>query len=464
MASAMAALQGLPNPDPILRAEGKSLEIYRSMTDGHLSSVRGKRFAAVTGRPWSIERGKATKSDYERVRKVFDSLDIRRMTKAALGSRPMGYSVQEVMWGLDDWYVPVKVVEKPQEWFRFSPQMETLFVPESGTPVEVPARKFLVARNDDDSMNPYGRPILSECFWPLAFKRGGLKFWMLFTEKFGIPKTVGKVPASMSDREKLSLLIQLESMVRAAAAVIPIGSEIELLETKFSGQSPFKELVKWADSEMSKAWLGETLTTETQGNSGSRAMADVHNQVRADLALDDANMVESLMNQLITWIWEINGLTSPMPWFAIQMPEDLQTGRLARDRGLRQLGLRFTPAYFQDTYDIAPEHISGVDTGATGAGGAGQSFAEPGASPTGNLREELLDDVAASLDDSVLQDQAQDLVGPILELIQGASSFDDVASGLRDLVADAKLDTADFEDLLAKVGTICDGIGMMTDG
>lgn len=460
MSEALAALMGLPNPDPILRAEGKSLEIYRSMTDGHLSSVRGKRFAAVTARPWMIERGKASKSDHAKVQEIFDSLDVRKMTKACLASRPMGYSVQEVMWGQQDgWYIPVKVVDRRQEWFRFGTQMETLFLPESGTPVVVPARKFLVSRNDDDSMNPYGRPIMSECFWPLAFKRGGLKFWMLFCEKFGLPKTVGKVPASMSDRDKLSLLIQLENMVRAAAAVIPIGSEIELLETKFAGQSPFKELVKWADSEMSKAWLGETLTTETQGNTGNRAMADVHNQVRADLALDDANMVEATMNQLITWIWEVNGLAGPMPWFAIQMPEDLQGGRLQRDQGLRRLGLRFTPAYFEDVYNMAPEHIAGVDKGASASDPA---FAEPEATEE-SLREELLGNVAASLDDSILQDQAQDLVGPILELIQGASSFDDVASGLRDLVADQKLHTQVFEELLAKVGTICEGIGMMTD-
>lgn len=456
----MAALQGLPNPDPILRAEGKSLEIYRSMVDGHLSSVRGKRFAAVAARPWSIERGKASKSDHDKVQKIFEAFDIRKMTKACLGSRPMGYSVQEVIWDRQDWYAPIQVVEKPQEWFRFGTKMETLFVPESGIPTVVPPRKFLVSRNDDDSMNPYGRPILSECFWPLAFKRGGLKFWMLFTEKFGLPKTVGKVPASMSDREKMSLLIQLESMVRAAAAVIPIGSEIELLETKFSGQSPFKELVKWADSEMSKAWLGETLTTETQGNSGNRAMADIHNQVRADLALDDANMVESTMNQLISWIWEVNGLTGPMPWFAIQMPDDLQMGRIERDQGLRRLGLRFTATYFSDTYDIAPEHIAGVDTPPPAPG---QAFAEPATEPK-SLREELFDDVESSLQDSVLQDQAQDLVGPILDLIEGASSFDDVAAGLRDLVASEKLDTSSLEELLAKVGAICEGIGILTDG
>lgn len=32
------------------------------------------------------------------------------------------------------------------------------------------------------------------CFWPVAFKKGGMKFWLRFAEKFGSPWVIGKHP------------------------------------------------------------------------------------------------------------------------------------------------------------------------------------------------------------------------------------------------------------------------------
>lgn len=460
----MADISGLPNPDPILRAEGKSISTYRSMVDGHLSSVMGKRLAAVRARPWGIERGKSSARIAAKFQDIFDRLNVRNMVDAVLDANGMGVSLQEVIWGMDDWIVPERIEARPQEWFVFGLRGEVRFLDDSGHNEIVPPRKMLIARHRPDYLNPYGKPILSECFWPLAFKRGGLKFWMLFCEKFGLPKTVGKVPPSMPDKDKLDLLLRLESMVRAAAAVIPNNSSVELLETKVSGALPFPDLIRWADSEMSKAWLGETLSTEMQGNSGSRAAAEVHNQVRADLALDDANLVESVMNQLIQWIAEVNSITGPLPWFEIQMPEDMQTGRITRDQGLYKLGWRPSQRYFEDTYGIAPEHTARIDDGRNGSTGTAQ---DPGAAfgeaDMKSLRETLLADLESSLDGSTLQDQADDLVGPVLELIKNAKNYGEVVDGLAKLIDSDALDTSRFEDLLARLGTLCEGIGIETD-
>jgi phage gp29-like protein len=459
---AMADLNGLPNPDPILRAEGKSLATYRQMVDGHLSSVMGKRTAAVRARPWTLERGKASARTVARLQETLDHLDVRQITSQFLSALGMGYSVQEVVWqNVGGWIAPERVVMRPPEWFAFGLRGETRFLDDAGRNEIVPPRKLLVARHRDDYLNPYGRPILSECFWPLAFKRGGLRFWMMFAEKFGLPKTIAKVPSAMPQNERTALLISLEQMVRAAAAVIPESGTVSLLETKASGDLPFPELVKWADSEMSKAWLGETLTTELQ-QGGSRAAAQVHDGVRADLALDDASLVEAGFNQLIQWIWEVNSVTGPAPWFAIQMPQDLKMGRVERDAGLFKIGARFSRAYFEEAYDIAPEHLDRVDPGPTPGAGAGPAFGEQdsGSGET-SLREQLLSELKQSLEGTVLQDQAEKLVGPVLQMISKATSFDDVLEALPGMVD--SLDTTAMEDLMARVCTLAAGIGLGTD-
>lgn len=465
-----ADLAGLPNPDPILRAEGKSLAVYRTMVDDHLTSVMGKRFAAVAARTWSLERGKASARLTDRTGQMLDALPMRGLIKTGLKALGFGYSVQEIVWGVDasGFIFSERIIERPPEWFRFGLRGEVRFLDDEGTLPLVPERKLLICRHEDDSLNPYGSPILSRCFWPLAFKRGGLKLWMLFCERFGIPKTIGKVPAGTSDAEKAALLSNLEAMVRAAAAVITDNGKVELLETKISGDLPFPALVKWSDSAMSKAWLGETITTESSGT-GSYGYAKAGLEVRADLALDDAAMIEEqLIGRLIQWTWEVNSLPGPTPWWRIDMPADLQMGRLARDKGLHSLGARFTPEYFEEVYNIAPNHLSKVvDSAAQTSAGA-----EFGARPGGSIelaaapaasREDLLSELEQALDGTALEGQADRLVEPVLELLANSRSFGSVLEGLPELIATDALDTAAFEDLMAKLGTLAEGIGRFTD-
>jgi len=437
----MSDLYGLPNPDPILRAEGKSLSTYRTMVDDHLSSVMSKRLAAVQARPWTIERGQASESDADHLRQIVSRLPVRDIVENILSAVGMGYSVQEVIWGIDDgWIVPLRIKDRPPEHFRMGMRGEARFLDEAGRNDIVPPRKLLITRYRADSDNPYGRPVLSECFWPLAFKRGGLKFWMLFCDKFGLPKTVGKVPASMGDAEKLDLLLKLEAMVRSAAAVIPEGTSVTLLETKASGELPFPALVKQSESAMSKAWLGEVLSTDTQSTGGTYGAQVAANEVRADIALNDANLVESRFDELFKWIWEVNGLTGPIPPFHIHMPEDLKAGRLERDKGLHDIGVRFTPSYFQEAYGLAPEHIERIDNGvdagssaSSGAGAAGPAFAEPIEADNG---EGELAHLLESMAPQELQGQMEQAMKPLLAAIDQAGSFGEIEDVLDKLIPD----------------------------
>ena len=439
--ASFSSLTTLPNPDPILRSEGKSISVYRSFVDGHLSSILGKRKAAVRSRPWAIEQGKADKAATETLREIFDGLKVRDIMGETLDAPGFGVVYQETVWDRrpDNWIAPIRIEAKPQEWFAFAPDRSLKLVVAGGRLIEIPPRKVLVTRHEGSYLNPYGTPILSKCFWPLAFKRGGLKFWMLFVEKFGIPRTIGTVPAATPEADRAKLLSALASMVRDAVAVIPNNAAVTLLETKTGANTPFEALIHWSDSEMSKAVLGETLSTEV-GSVGVRGAAEVHNQVRGDLAMDDASLVEQTMNQLIAWIWELNrpGDTN-LPWFSIQMPEDLQMGRIERDKGLKVLGARFTPAYFLETYNIAPQHLAGIEDIRSRASGP-SSFAEGGcrcgSSHGHQFADSAPEDLAALLrhfTPAELQAQVSELVAPIIGLAERGSSFAEFEQALDEL-------------------------------
>lgn len=214
----------------------------------------------------------------------------------------------------------------------------------------------------------------------------------------------------------------LSGLVRDAVAVIPQTGSVELLETKMSGTNPHSELVHWADAEMSKAWLGETLTTEQTNTGGTQAMATVHNDVRKDLTIDDAAMIESSFNQLIRWIYELNWPNEKViPWMNIILPEDLQQARLERDSKLTQLGVKFNAQYITDVYGIDEKYFEMVEVQQGGMFAEHDDdchcFAEGSIK---NKIEKMIQDLSAE----DLQEQIEELAKPIIDLAEHCGNYE----------------------------------------
>ena len=250
----------------------------------------------------------------------------------------------------------------------------------------------------------------------------------LLAEKYGMPKAIGKCPPTATNDEQQTFLKMLTNLVRDAVAVIPQTGSVELLETRLSGSNPHSEIVRWADSAMSKAWLGETLTTEQTSSGGTQAMATVHNDVREDLALDDAAMIESSVNQLIRWIYEINWPNEKeIPWMNIILPEDLQQARLDRDVKLTRLGVKFNAQYITDVYGIDEKYFEMIEVQPQGA-----MFAEgPEKKPkVRNTSHELRNNVNAFTEHLADECEKIDFLAPIRELVENAKSLEEVRDKL----------------------------------
>lgn len=383
----------LPNPDPVLKKQGKDIAVYRELlSDGHLGGCAASRKAGVRSLAWGIDRGKAQSGPARLIEDAFAALDMGRIISEILDAPLFGYQVLEVLWERRGGMVlPKDVAGKPPHWFTFDTQNALRFRTKDhwqGEPL--PPRKFLLARHEATYENPYGVPELSRCFWPVTFKRGGLKFWVVFTEKYGMPYLVGRHPRGTDKKENDALLDVLERMVQDAVAVIPDDSSVEILEGAGRGASAqvYEKLIETCKTEVSIALLGQNLTTQVKG--GSYAAAESHMAVRQDIIDGDRRLVESVVNELIDWICAFNfgDDSAARPSFGMWEEEDVDARLAERDRVLAGTGVRFTKRYFMRAYGLEEEDFAVTTERPAGDGADGGDKGRNGALPAGRGAED----------------------------------------------------------------------------
>ena len=343
----------LPNPDPILKAQGKDISTYRDLrNDALIGGCIRRRKSAVKALDWGLDKGQAASRVTKAVQGVLDGLDIERLIGQMLEATLYGYQPMEVTWAkVGTLMVPSHIEAKPPEWFSFDAdarlRFKTRAAPLFGE--ELPDKKFLLPRQDPTYQNPYGFADLSMCFWPLIFKKGGLKFWLAFTEKFGSAFSVGKLPRSATPEERATLLDGLEKLIQDGVTVIPDDGSIELVEMagKSASADLYEKLVNHCRGEIAIALLGQNQTTEANAN---RASATAGLEVAKDLRDGDAEIVAAAFNQLIQWICEINFGGTEVPTFSLWDQEAQDTLQADRDKSNYEAGARFTNAYFERAY------------------------------------------------------------------------------------------------------------------
>ena len=341
----------LPNPDPVLKKMGRDISVYREiLSDSHVGGCVRRRKAAITGLEWRLTPTGNEKTD-EILASLFDRLPVNQIINQILDAALFGYQALEVMWASENGLLlPIEIVGKPQEWFVFDEDNRLMLrTKENRNGDIVPEKKFLLATQQADYMNPYGRADLAMCFWAATFKKGGFKFWLEFAEKYGSPWLVGKYPRNANAHEIDELLDSMEKMLGTAVAAIPDDSSIDMLESGSKGGSSqvFDDFLRYCKSEIAIALLGQNQTTEAEAN---RASATAGLEVTRDIRDDDASMVEGVFNQLLAWICELNFHVDTLPTFELYEQESIDKLQAERDGLLAGLGVQFTEQYIMRTY------------------------------------------------------------------------------------------------------------------
>jgi phage gp29-like protein len=272
-------------------------------------------------RDWRVDPGgpgRADRKAAELAEKVLAGewgLSFDKLCLDLLDALLKGYAIAEIIWDLrGGFWVPVAVKPKDQRRFVFGADGALkLLTRENPQGAAVPDKKFLVHRFGDKTGDPYGRGLGHQLYWWAFFKRMGVQFWLLFAEKFGSPTVLGLVPDTMSEPDEIVLQEKLEAVAQSTALTAPAGTEIKFLEATRSGGVTYGDLVGYCDTMITIGVLGETLTT-SQGNSGSRALGEVHQDVKDEIIDADADLLSATLNtQLLTWLAELNYPDSAPP-------------------------------------------------------------------------------------------------------------------------------------------------------
>jgi len=300
----------MPNPDEILRDTGEAVSIYREMkTDPRIKSLLGLLKTAVMNHPFRIRQGEASDDVFSFVSKAPIFRRFSREIRELLSAIDFGFSVSELEWALEHgWWLPTRIISHRPERFVFDSDGGLVWRHFGELVPLTDEHKWLVYQFESEAENPYGSSILKACYWAWKFKRAGLEFWLLATEKFSVPSIIALFE-SQGDEDKLreraaSLSQMLSTMTGGSGGAVANVKQIQPLEMAGSLEM-FQTLVDWCDTQMAYGLAGASLAVQEAQN-GSRAQAVVHEDMFFESAKGIARDIEPVLQEIIDWMVELN--------------------------------------------------------------------------------------------------------------------------------------------------------------
>ena len=279
--------------------------------------------------------------DDEKIKDEFKKIFNPDVVSQILETYLYGLNVFEVNYKEKEGLVYPRLVQRDFRQFKFNDAGEFTFNA-NGSERSIPPLKVIYALNRANFRKVYGDGLLKKLYFPVKMKNASLKFWFRFLEKFGSPWAIAK-----TSYEPDEMAAEVQAMLSGDSAVIDTDEEITLVQP--TSNVDFTRLPAYLDNQISKAILGANLTSDVK--EGSYAAAKTHNEIREDLAANDAKILIFVMNKAISFFKEINGYNGEL--YAKLFDEDApNTERAARDKTLYDMGFAPTKKYITSTYNI----------------------------------------------------------------------------------------------------------------
>ena len=463
----------------------RQMELFEEMEskDTHLFSQLQTRKLAVTGLDWEVQPFSQDGTDQEIAAFVEEQLkeldgfsDNLMDILDAIGK---GISFQEIEWEYRDGHVVVGNIEYVhQKKFYYDTLTDALMLRTEAFPggIPLPENKFIVHRYKARSGHPSRYGVLRVVAWMYLFKNYDLKDWVSFCEVYGMPLRLGTYDATASEKDKAALMDAIVRMGTDAAGIVPSGTDIRFIESnKQSSVDIYERLARFCDEQMSKAIVGQTLTSDS---GGSYAQSKTHNDVRQDLTEADCKAVmETVRRDLIRPLVEFNfGVQAHVPYFILNATDtdDLkETAEIVNT--LAAAGLEIPKSWLYKKFNIpAPEdgeETIGPSPAVSGMAGTGQPGMFRGLKLKADGKEadgqQVLDRLEAA---AVEQSSAffRQMMSPVLELVEHCDSLEGLQEQLKDEEALRQLYNAmkvkDFDQLVEQVMYVSNMLGRMQDG
>lgn len=457
----------------------RQMELFEDMEekDTHLFSQIQTRKLAVTGLDWKIQPFSKEEKDMQisefvdQQMKRFDNLsDIFMDMLDAIGK---GISISELEWGINAegrnvindivWVHPKKLL-----WDSISDVMK-ICTRDYPAGIELPRNKFVLHQYKAKSGHPSRAGVLRIVSWMYLFKNYDIKDWVAFCEVFGMPLRLGKYDPSASEDDKRALMEAIVSLGSDAAGMISAATDIAFVESqKTTSVEIYEKLARYADEQMSKAILGQTLTSDSGG--GSYAQGKVHGEVKHDLIVADAtSLAATLRRDVVTPLVEYNfgpGCNIPFFLFECQEAEDLQeTAQIYKTLSC-DMGLQIPVSHIRKKFSIPEPKDNEEVLGSVLPSGPPteeenvmelKAFKDGG--EESRQRMEAMAEVLAAHTGKIFEEMFQ----PILKMIDDAGSLAELRESLKDgsklqgLYRD--MDTTELQDVIHQGMYLSDLLG-----
>jgi phage gp29-like protein len=351
----------------------RQMELFEEMEekDAHLTAILQTRKMAVLGKDYEVLPYARTPEDERIAALVGESLygipNLEEALLDLLDAIGKGFALGEIIWEVAGGqarvselrWIPQKKVTFDEDW---RPRLLTAAASWQG--VAPPLWKVIYHRYKARSGYATRSGVLRVVGWMYLLKNFALKDWAAFNEVFGMPLRLGKYDTTASPADRDALVQAIRNLGSDAAGVISKATEIEFVEatSRSGGVNPYQLMADFCNREMSKAVLGQTLTTDTAGSTGTYAAAMVHAQVRRDLVEADAQaLATTLREQLLRPLVGFNfGWDKPVPWFRFRFEEeeDLRTLSVVY-RNLAAMGVPLDLEHLAERFGIPLSGVSG---------------------------------------------------------------------------------------------------------
>jgi phage gp29-like protein len=419
--------------------------------DPHYASVLSTRKRAVAGIEPNVIPASDDPKDIEiadAVQALVDKPEFSVLVTDLLDGLGKGYSVCEIMWDQRGaQWTPREYLWRDPRFFVFDREsgqkLRLLDEADSFEGRPLPPFKFITHMPHLKSGIPIrsGLARLAAVSW--MCKAYTLADWMAFAEVFGMPLRLGRYGENASDRDKEVLARAVANLGMDAAAIVPDTMRIEFIEAAKSagGQDLFWRLAEWLDRQLSKAVLGQTMTSD---DGSSNAQAQVHNDVRLDIKNDDGRQVGGTVNRdLVVPFVDLNyGVQERYPRVRIheEEPEDITALADALDKivplgnaGISAREVRERMGFPEPDGDtellgqpLAPaEDLPALNRARNRSGAAD-------ADELDLLAVEALADWEPAMGP---------LINPVMDLAERSSSYDEFLAGLGEIARDMDAET-----------------------
>nr|WP_317357921.1 DUF935 family protein [uncultured Tyzzerella sp.] len=350
------------------------MELFEEMEekDPHLFSQLQTRKNAVIGLDWEIiaySEDEKDKQVAEFVKDVIKNIkDFDKSLLDLLDAIGKGISFLEINWTLDKGFLKVKnlsyIHPKHIYWEYDNLKIITKDNITGVSVQDIEENKLIIHKYKARSGHESKAGLLRVVAWMYLFKNYTLKDWVTFIEKYGMPILLGEYDESSSEEDKVALTDALINIGTDSSGIISKATNINVIDNdKKSSADIFEKMARFCDEQVSKAILGQTLTSDS---GGSYAQSKTHNEVRRDLTSADCKaLANTLKEYLIKPIVTLNfGEECNIPDFVFDFEEaeDLLKTVEVYSKLKNELGLIIDTEHLYEKFKIPkPEvYIDGI--------------------------------------------------------------------------------------------------------